>query len=98
MDAPFSLEISTDRFCLAGSIASDSVTDAVSIALRCGLRAQVLFLKLLDPKVRRHRCCTSDDDKVYQSRSTLPLLLGHLEWFLHLKAAAPSTNKSMSSR
>ena len=29
----FSLAISTERFCLVGSIASNSVTDALSIAL-----------------------------------------------------------------
>ena len=40
LDAPFSLAISRDRFCLAGSVASNSVTHVVSIALRCGLRAR----------------------------------------------------------
>ena len=39
LDAPFSLAISTDCFCSAGSIASNSVTEAVSIAL-CWLRAR----------------------------------------------------------
>ena len=53
-------------FLLAGGIASNSVTDAVSIALCWYVPGS--FPQLLDPKIRRHQRCTGDD-KVSQSRS-----------------------------